>query len=349
MFNPKFAITNKLLSNIKEIGSIITELNNRKFSNLVLVEMERLAREISSHASTSIEGNPLPLTDVKRLIKTDPKNIRDSEKEVLNYNNVLKQINKNLKNNNIHFSLDLILKIQKGVVDDLLPDYDTGVLRKRPVFVNNPSLRKVVYLPPDHSNVPLLIDELIMFIKSKSDEIDPIILAGIFHKQFVLIHPFIDGNGRTTRLLTKILLAEMGLNTFNLFSFENYYNKNVTRYFEFVGEIGNYYELSKNVDFTKWLEYFTDGIIDELLRVKKILSIQVDPKNVVYSHDQKVLDFVEKNGFIKNSDYAKLIKRSKAMRVINLNRLIEMGLIERKGKGKATFYVLKKTLGDKFH
>ena len=141
----------------------------------------------------------------------------------------------------------------------------------------------------------------------------------------------------------------MGLNTFNLFSFENYYNKNVTRYFEFVGEIGNYYELSKNVDFTKWLEYFTDGIIDELLRVKKILSIQVDPKNVVYSHDQKVLDFVEKNGFIKNSDYAKLIKRSKAMRVINLNRLIEMGLIERKGKGKATFYVLKKTLGDKFH
>ena len=80
-----------------------------------------------------------------------------------------------------------------------------------------------------------------------------------------------------------------------------------------MGELGNYYEISKNVDFTNWLEYFTDGIIDELLRVKKILSIQIDPKNVIYSYDQKILDFIEKNGFIKNSDYAKLIKRSKAM------------------------------------
>ncbi len=341
MFNPKFNITNKLLSNIKEIGSVITELNNRRFSNLVLVKMERRAREVSSYASTSIEGNPLPLTDVKRLIKTDPKNVRDSEKEVLNYNNTLKKINKDLKNDNIHFSLDLILEIHKGVINGLLPDYDIGKIRKRPVFVNNPALRKMVYLPPNHSDVPNLINELVTFVKSKNSEIDPIILAGIFHKQLALIHPFIDGNGRTTRLLTKILLAEMGLNTFNLFSFENYYNKNVTKYFQFVGELGNYYEISKNVDFTNWLEYFTDGIIDELLRVKKILSIQIDPKNVIYSYDQKILDFIEKNGFIKNSDYAKLIKRSKAMRVLDLDRLIKMGLIVRRAKGKATYYILK--------
>jgi len=339
VFKPKFTITNKLLFNIKYINSLISELNNKRFSNLVLVEMERRAREVSSYASTSIEGNPLPLTEVKRLIKADPKNVRDSEKEVLNYNNTLKKINAGLKKGNIHFSLDLFFKIHKGVIDGLLPNYDIGVLRKRPVFVNNPALRKIIYLPPDHKDVPDLIDDLVAFVNSNRNNIDQIILAGIFHKQFVLIHPFIDGNGRTTRLVTKVLLAEMGLNTFNLFSFENYYNKNVTKYFEFVGEIGNYYEISKKVDFTNWLEYFTDGIIDELLRVKKILSLQIDSKISIYSHDQKILSFIEKRGSIKNNDYAKLVKRAKATRTKDFQRLVKLGLIKMKAKGRATYYI----------
>ena len=72
----------------------------------------------------------------------------------------------------------------------------------------------------------------------------------------------------------------MGLNTFNLFSFENYYNKNVTRYFQYVGERGDYYDLKDKIDFTNWLEYFTEGIIDELLRVQEILpQITTNPAN----------------------------------------------------------------------
>lgn len=305
------------------------------------MEMEIRAREVSSHASTSIEGNPLPLTDVKQLIKLNPKNLRDSEKEVLNYNNILKEINKNILKHKINFSLKLILKIHAGVVKNLLPQYDTGTLRKRPVFVNNPILRKTVYYPPDHADVPSLIDDLIAFVRNNRKDIDPIILAGIFHKQFVFIHPFIDGNGRTTRLVTKALLAEMGLDTFNLFSFENYYNKDVTEYFKFVGEIGDYYELKDKVNFTNWLEYFTGGIIDELLRVNRILSLMEGRNVSISNHDQKILGFIGKNGSINNSDYAKLVKRSKSTRTKDLQRLVELKLIEMKAKGKATYYVLK--------
>lgn len=343
MFNPKFTISNKLLANIKDINSLVIELNNKNFSNLVLMEMEIRAREVSSHASTSIEGNPLGLTEVKKLIKLNPKNVRDTEKEVLNYNNILSEINTGLQSGHVHFSLDLILKIHKGVVDGLLPNYDIGKLRKKPVFVNDPSLRKTVYYPPDHLDVPDLINELVAFVKNNRGDIDPIILAGIFHKWFVLIHPFIDGNGRTTRLVTKVLLAEMGLNTFNLFSFENYYNKNVTKYFEFVGELGDFYDLKDKVDFTNWLEYFTGGIIDELLRVKKTLNIEVDPQKTIHSYDKKILDFINQNGFIKNSDYAKLVKRSRSMRALDLKRLVNLGFIKMKGKGKATYYILSDT------
>jgi Fic family protein len=340
MFNPKFTITNKLLENIKNINSLVLGLNNQKFSNIILMELEKLACEVSSHASTSIEGNPLPLTDVKRLIKLNPKNIQDTEREVLNYNNILKKVNKNILREKISFSLNLILKIHKGVVMKLLPQQDTGAIRKRPVFINNPFLRRTVYWPPNHEDVLNLMNDLVLFIK-KNNYIDPIILAGIFHKQFILIHPFMDGNGRTARLVTKMLLAKMGLNTFNLFSFENYYNQDVSRYFEFVGELGDYYELKDKVDFTSWLEYFTDGIVNELLRVKRILNLTEGRTDLIFSHDQKILDYIGKNGQIKNSDYAKLVKRSKATRTKDFQRLVKLGLIKMKAKGKATYYVLK--------
>ena len=138
-------------------------------------------------------------------------------------------------------------------------------------MVNDPRTGNPIYLPPDVEDVKPLMKNLVDFISEHRDQIDALILAGIFHKQMVIIHPFMDGNGRTTRLATKVLLAEMGLDTFNLFSFENFYNKNVTRYFQTVGEFGNYYDLVEQIDFTPWLEYFTEGLIDELLRVQKLL------------------------------------------------------------------------------
>jgi Fic family protein len=158
----------------------------------------------------------------------------------------------------------------------------------------------------------------------------------------VIIHPFMDGNGRTTRLATKALLAAMGLNTFNLFSFENYYNQNVTKYFQTVGEFGNYYELVEKIDFSNWLEYFTGGIIDELLRVEKLLpKITVSPETQLKPHHLKIIEYIRETGFIADRDYAKLVNRAKATRTQDFKKLLILGLIERKGKGKATYYVLK--------
>lgn len=151
-----------------------------------------------------------------------------------------------------------------------------------------------------------------------------------------------DGNGRATRLVTKALLAAMGLNTFNLFSFENYYNNNVTKYFQTVGEFGNYYELVSKIDFTNWLEYFTEGIIDELLRVQKLLpGISISPATKLQIYHKKMLEYIQKKGFITDQDYAKLIDRAKATRALDFQKLTELGLIERKGKGRATYYVLR--------
>jgi cell filamentation protein, protein adenylyltransferase len=342
MFSPNYTITHVLLENIKRVYSLVQSLNQRHFPHLVLFELQKTAEAVSTYASTSIEGNPLPLTDVKAILKNRPENIRDSEREVLNYNEILKEINRKLEEGPLPITLELILSIQKKVTYKLLPAYQSGKLRADPVFVNDPRERKTIYWPPDTQQVPTLVKELLQFLDTNKNKFDPLIIAGLFHKQMVIIHPFMDGNGRTTRLLTKILLAGMGLNTFNLFSFENYYNQNVTRYFEMVGVRGNYYDIAEKIDFTAWLEYFTGGIIDELLRVEKTLpTIVVPPQAQLKPYHQKIIEFIKQKGFITDRDYAALVDRAKATRRLDFNKLIELRLIVREGKGKNTYYVLK--------
>ena len=203
MFTPKYNITDVLLANIKRINTLVSELNNRRFPHVVLLELERTAREVSTYASTSIEGNPLPLTEVKKILKSKPTHIRESEKEILNYNQALQDLNellrtspsdKELEEGRVKLSMGLILKIQKQVTDGLLPTFESGHLRKQPVRVNDPRTRQVKYLPPDIKDVEPLMKDLIEFTNNNRDKIDPLIFAGIFHKQIVLILPFTDGN-----------------------------------------------------------------------------------------------------------------------------------------------------------
>lgn len=342
MLQPKFNITDLLLSNIKRIAIITAELNSRSFSKTILTSFEKKANVVSAHTSTSIEGNPLPLTEVKKLLKSRPENIRDTEREVLNYNRILEKMNEKIRRDSIAIDISFICNVQQEVTTGLIEKFRCGKLRTEPVFVNDPRSGKTVYWPPDHQDVPKLMDHLARFIKEKRRHLEPLILAGIFHKEFVMIHPFMDGNGRTARLVTKALLADMGLNTFNLFSFENYYNKNVTAYFQNVGSFGNYYEIVDKIDFTQWLEYFTGGIIDELLRVKKELETETaSPGLALQPHHKKMLDFIKNNGFVTDRDYSKLTQRAKATRALDFKKLLEMELIERFGKGRLTHYKMK--------
>lgn len=342
MFTPKYKITDQLLANITRISNLVRDLNDRRFPKVVLVEFEKTAREVSTYASTSIEGNPLPLTEVKKVLKSKPANVRDSEKEVLNYNLALETLSGLLQPGKLDLSLKLILDIHKQVITGLLPKFESGKLRKKPVVVNDPRTGKTVYLPPDVDRVEELMSGLISFVKENSQNIDPLIIAGIFHKQMVIIHPFMDGNGRTTRLATKVLLAKMGLNTFNLFSFENYYNQNVTKYFQTVGEYGDYNELEKSIDFTNWLEYFTGGLIDEILRVQKLLpELGNSPDTRLEAHHLKILEYIKEHCFIADRDYVELTDRAKATRTNDFQKLLDLGLIERNGKGRSVHYTLK--------
>lgn len=338
MFEPKYQLNPTLLNNIVKIKNLISSLNDQKFSDPVLARFEKDSYAISTHASTSIEGNPIPLTDVRKILKNTPAYIRDTEKEIINYNKALLYLN-TLISKPKPVTSKFICTIQSMVLDGLIDKKNKGKFRVDPVVVNDPQKRKIIYIPPDAFDVNTLMNELISYLEKENNTTDPLILAGIFHKQFVIIHPFMDGNGRTTRLITKYLLARMGLDTFQLFSFENYYNQNVTKYFSSVGVLGDFYEIKEKIDFTDWLIYFTGGIIDELLRVEKLLKNSIIP-NRVTTYERVIIEYIKKHGFISRSIYRKITKRAESTQILDFKRLVDRGIISKLGKGKATYYIL---------
>jgi Fic family protein len=339
MFNPKYIITPKLLENIKVITRLITLLNNKSFPNVILTKFEKKAQVLSTYASTSIEGNPLPLTQVKTLLKSKPKYIRDSQQEILNYNQALQYLYN--KSNQDKISIDTVLKTQMILTKKLLKDHQSGKFRKEPVVVYDTQNRTIQYMSPNWQEVPQMVEDLLTYLNFNINKLDPLILAGIFHRQFVIIHPFIDGNGRTTRLITTQILKLLGINIFKLFSFENYYNNNVSKYIKKVGSFGDYYDLKDSYDFTEWLEYFTDGVIDELERISTNLKIQsLLPNYALRPHDIKLIKYIKKHGSITDNQYSKITNRAKATRNQDFNRLISLKKIKRIGQGKATYYIL---------
>ncbi len=340
-WQPQYTITDQLLTTIREIGEAIGEIKSFNLSGQALAKLELEARELSSFASTSIEGNPLPLTDVKRLLKNEKAHVRDTEREVLNYNQALELLYAAVRTETFVLDLATLERVQQQVVDGLMDNpADCGHIRKAPVIIRNPRKPdEVVFMPPDAKDVKKLTNSLMTFINGHIGTIDPIILAGLFHRQCVIIHPFMDGNGRTTRLLTTAILGKAGLDLFEIFSFENYYNQNITRYFKAVGLEGDYYELKDEVDFTAWLEYFADGILDELRRIRKALPATLQPQPRLEPHHRQILEYIDAHGSITQREYGEISPRSLASRKLDFEKLLDLGLIEAKGTGRGTYYV----------
>jgi Fic family protein len=345
IWKPNYTISDKLLFTIREIGESMGEVKSFSLTGKALAKLELEARELSSFASTSIEGNPLALTDVKYLLKNKKEHIRDTEREVLNYNKALQKLSKDVGAGKFRLNIATLEKTQRQVVESLMDNpADIGHIRQAPVVIRNPRKPdEFVFLPPEAKDVETLTKDMCNYINAHIGKVDPIILAGIFHRRCVIIHPFIDGNGRTTRLITTTILGTAGLDLFEIFSFENYYNQNITRYFKAVGLQGDYYDLKNQIDFTNWLEYFADGILDELRRVRNTLPDKLEPMPRLEPHHHQVLDYIADRGSISQREYGQNSSRSLAARKLDFEKLLGLDLIERRGVGRGTYYVRKTT------
>ncbi|MCD6467377.1 MAG: Fic family protein [Methanomicrobia archaeon] len=345
MFKPKFEYDRKIVNNLVEITSAREIILNAYLIPKWDISLRREALIRATHASTSIEGNPLTLEEVNRLAHgKEVTAARKTKQEVLNYLGVLENIDKYQKDDRI--TEKSILKLHKDITKDTLenPFYE-GKYRDIQVYVGDRITDEVIFMPPPPEKVPNLMKEFVSWLNSNDFfELHPVLIAGISHYEFVRIHPFVDGNGRTARALATLILYLREFDIKRFFALDDYYDSDRTAYYTALKSVDQ-----KTFDLTNWLEYFTDGVLISISRVKeKVLRLSIERKKkekmgqiALTERQMKILEYIQRNGRITSGEIQKMFKISRQAAHKEIKKLISIDVIEAKGSGKAIYYIIK--------
>lgn len=349
MFKPVYKISDTILSNLSRIAEIKATVERSRLLPAREAFLRRSALVKMAHTSTSIEGNRLDEYQVKEI--AEGKKVRaesDQIKEVENYLAALRKVDQLAKKQK-PFGIPQILEIHKLVIDGLIGKDKTGIFRKGPVYVVNVlpgGDEQLVYTPPPSEKVSNMVKQLLDWVHS-NDQIHPLIRAGLFHYQFETIHPFTDGNGRTGRLMTLLHLYQSGWDFRKVLVLEDYYNNDRKKYFQSL-QTGETYKSRDGVDLTGWLEYFMHGFLAEAEKVKdQIINLSVLGKNsgirnILDNDELKIVDFAITVGKITSSDVVDILAIPKRTAQSKLKRLEEIKVLEKRGGGPTTYYVIPK-------
>jgi Fic family protein len=297
-----------------------------------------------AHASTSIEGNPLSLEQVSdlahgRAVMTT----RRAKLEVLNYLRTLERLGQLSPGDKITESQILTIhrSLTKGTLDNA--NY-VGAYRKVQVVVANRLTGEVIFRPPETKDVPNQMKEFVSWVNAEQTAtLNPVLVAGVAHYEFVRIHPFVDGNGRTSRTLATLILYKRGFDTKRFFALDDYYDSDRPAYYAALRRIN-----PKTLDLTGWLEYFTEGVAISVEQVKeKVLQLSREHKKrkqtgqvALTERQMKIMELLHDRGQITNRDLHSMLKVSRQAALKELTKLVRLGVIRPDGYGRSLHYIL---------
>ncbi len=344
MFKPNFRYTDKIVKNLTSIAESRAVILNSPLIPKWEVSLRRDALLRSAHSSTAIEGNPLSLEEVSALAAgRDIMVERKDKQEVLNYLEALERIPDFAKRN--PFTSKDFLKIHKMVTKETLEHPgDEGVFRNRQVFVGNRITGEIVFMPPPTEQVPQLVSGFFEWFNSQeSNKIDPVIEAGIAHYEIAWIHPFIDGNGRTARIMATLIFYKRGFDAKRFFALDDYYDQDRRSYYSALKAVDQ-----KTLDLTGWLEYFTSGVTVSIEAVKKkVIGLSKDIKILkekgqiaLNERQMKIVERIIEKGEITNRDVRNMFDISNRAALDEISKLLKMKVVREIGKGRSIRYVL---------
>lgn len=275
----KVTVTNEILKRISAIEENRFSLNTIELPSVTRNKLRKNSRKKSSYASNKIEGNPLTEQQANEAIDSDPhKHFLKPEQEIRNYYLALNLLDEKIKNREA-LSVKLILEVQalveKGASKEkigLRGEMPPGVL----FAVYDSETKKPEYIPPEYTDIPELLDELVTYANTTDDH--PLIIAAVVHYQLVTIHPFEDGNGRTARLISGYLLDYHGYDFGGIGSLEEYFAYNPDEYYQSLqmNLPALYYNGRNNPPHPEiWINYFLRMVE---LYSKKVFELSLDSK-----------------------------------------------------------------------
>ncbi|KAF0144730.1 MAG: hypothetical protein FD156_1559 [Nitrospirae bacterium] len=348
-FKPKYTISDRILNNIAVIVSAREIIEQSHLVPKWETKLRQKALMRNTHSSTAIEGNKLTLEQVEALAKgKDVIATNKDKQEVLNYLEALDKLPHLAKKGNIK-TADLLSMHRLITKKTLQHEKDSGAFRNRQVFVgrrviDGTGIHEVVeYMPPPTKKVPDLVMDFIAWLNTeKTWEINPVILAGIVHYEIARIHPFIDGNGRTARLLATMILYLSGFDHRRIFALDDFYDRDRKAYYAALKTAQN-----SNDDTTQWLEYFTAGVALSVTEVKDaITKMGIMGKKAVKSQialtarQMKIVEYINMNGKVTNKNLQALFGISSQAVHKELVKLVDIKVIKPVGQGRSLHYIL---------
>lgn len=348
MYKPLFTITSEINNKIAQIERARSAVEASRILPKEEIILRHRALVDAAHSSTSIEGNPLNEKQVERVLAG--KAIEASQRSILeiqNYKRALDWMEKRLQIKKPISTSD-VLKLHQMTMSGLLPREKTGRFRLGPIYIVDihGKEEKIRYVGPDSKRLSALCQELLAWLRLVKSELHPILAAGIFHYEFVSIHPFADGNGRVTRLLTLLLLRKNGYGFRNVLIPDVYYLQNRLSYYQALSR-ASVYSKRRIADLTPWLVYFVNGISETAKELEHDISLikltSKSAKTIRLSRQEiKILDFVNQMGQITLKDALDILEVPKRTAQRRLAGLVEKKLLESQGFGRNIFYVLCK-------
>lgn len=314
---PPYKITDKILNCVSDIMKKIGEANYFESLNKY-PELRRKSRIRSIHSSLAIENNQLSLFQVEGVINGKP--VIGEQKDIQEVKNAYKAYEQIDKIN--PYSVEDLKKIH-GILTFLI-EQDAGKFRNHGEAVYDGDIQ--IFMAPPHTMVSTLMDNLFNWMNEAKENVNPLILSSIFHYEFVFIHPFSDGNGRTARLWQTAILSHWE-KAFTYLPIESMIKKNQEEYYN---AIQNCNIAGSSTEFIEFMLKIIDESVDEM-----ILNQQETTQEITQETTQeKIINLIKKNPSITQVEMAKALDLTRDGISYNIKALKEKGIIERVGSTK---------------
>lgn len=182
-------------------------------------------------------------------------------------------------------------------------------------------------MAPPHKMVPTLMDNLFKWMNQAKENVNPLILSSIFHYEFVFIHPFSDGNGRTARLWQTAILAHWK-ELFKYIPIETIIKKYQEEYYTAIQNCNN---AGNSNEFIEFMLKIIDEAVDGMILTSNQETTQETTQKTT---QEKIINLIKKNPSITQIEMAKTLDLTRDGISYNIKALKEKGIIERVGSTK---------------
>lgn len=336
MFAPRFQINGAIAQALMTIEADRQIVARLPMSATMLESLRRTARILATHYSTQIEGNRLAPAEVERVVAGEgnfPGRERD-EAEVRNYFAALESVEKLARQQT---------RLTEGEIRTIHGLVMSGRAKATPYRKSQNVIRdgrsgRIVYLPPEARDVPGLMKQMVAWVNATlADKSLPApVVAALAHYQFATIHPYSDGNGRTARLLTTLLLHRQGYGLNGIYALEEYYAGTLDGYYAALclGPSHNYYFGRAEADVTPFLEYFCNGMAEAFAKVRSQAersSADEDHRDILRTLtpvQRKALGLFRKSRIVQAKDVASYFQMKPRMASLLCIRWVRDGFLE---------------------